>query len=437
MFSPQSSVTISLVSGLGLLAVVSIAPVRNPESKWQEIQSEPLRFSPQKKADHPSFGNGDNALTETGRELDPNEFDLNTSVAEGLRNERQDWNSANFSFESDLKVQSVRQSSDWDLYQNQIGEKKIYFQQDGIVLRALGQQSSLYQSSLRRENLPWDRLSQRRFESFEFQYPITQTLGAVIQSGSYDFTDDRNRYQRNIAMAGISIKGGDFFQAKVLTGDSNVTTTSMYSAYNNNPLSQVRPSEFLRKESDVRQLYEWQANFTPSDYFKIQTSVFNQRTESTNNLSSPDGGKVSLFFGGRQVQMNVKYNYLSSRLPNSGLSQSGSFNPNQDLASLGVIVYLDQAQRYSFYLGNNFYNIFNDPLNQVRDANGRSPSTFSASIRGKNPNSSRSSFFLNFQNQFYKDGMIIGVPGVMPLGGAQQGRSFYEYATSLGVDVTF
>ncbi|TGN19787.1 hypothetical protein EHS15_08235 [Leptospira idonii] len=236
-------------------------------------------------------------------------------------------------------------------------------------------------------------------------------------------------------MAGFSVKTGNFFSAKVLTGDASYSYTPT-SNMNYNPLNPNRSTDISRRDrDDIRQMYEWQASFTPSDYFKVQTSLYNQRTENSLNLSSPDGGKVSLFMGSKTVQMNVRYNYMTNRNTAAGQT-SQVFNPTQDLASLGVVVFLDPSQRYSLYLGNNFYNVLNDPTNQVKDASGKSPTTFTASIRGKNPSASRSSFFLNFQNQFYKDGSVLGMPGVVPLG-MQQGKSFYEYATSLGLELAF
>jgi hypothetical protein len=66
----------------------------------------------------------------------------------------------------------------------------------------------------------------------------------------------------------------------------------------------------------------------------------------------------------------------------------------------------------------------------------RSPASFTASIRGKTLDGSKSNFFLNFQNQ---------PPGMMGLGsmnavvpnGATNSQSFYEYATTLGMEVNF
>ncbi len=438
MFSPQNSVIISLLSGAGLVAVVSLAPVKSSEPGKPMVpeQTSPI-LREKTKGTYRTLEDEKQIIFSQKKIPSQTEFNLNVSVFDSLQKENQNFENTFLPSLSEARIGSVRNQSDWDLYENRLGEKRIYFQKDGLVMRAIGNASSLYPQLYRKDFSQLERPNIRRGnELYEVQYAITPNVGAVFQGGNYDLVnDDRTRLQRNVAMAGISIQTGNIFQAKVLTGDSSYVSTSPAN-FNFNPLNPNRPTDISRRErDDVRQLYEWQANFTPSEYFKLQTSLYNQRTENSLNMSSPDGGKVSVFMGGKQVQLNVRYNYLTNRNVPNGQTNQG-FNSAQDLASLGVIFFLDQSQRYSVYVGNNFYNVLNDPANQVRDGSGRSPSTFTASFRGKNSSSGKSSFFFNVQNQFYKDGMILGVPGMVPLGSVQ-GKSFYEYATSLGVDVAF
>ncbi|WP_109022234.1 hypothetical protein [Leptospira kobayashii] len=440
MFSPQSSVIVSLLSGAGLVAIVSLAPVRqfdgvDAPSPWirsSQPKSDTPLFHDSLDSDNPrQYGNTDSVHP------NPNEFSLRAPISEELLDKNNKWENSGLVAESESLSSSIRNRTDWDLYSNRVGERKVFFQKDGLVMRGFSSSSAQNWTPFRRDSYLADRYGFRRNDSYEIQYSITSNIGAVVQGGAYDHFDDRSREQRNVAMAGVSVKTGDFFSARMLTGDSNYAVNTPVSSFNYNPLSPNRPNDISRRErDDIKQVYEWQANFTPSDYFKLQTSVYNQRAENSVNLSSPDGGKVSLFAGNQRIQMNVRYNYLNSRNNSNGILTGQSFSPSQDLASLGVILFLDPSQRYSIYLGNNFYNVLNDPLNQVKDASGKSPTTFTASFRGKNPNASRSSFFFNVQNQFYKDGTMLGAPGMMQLGGLQ-GKSFYEYATSLGLEVAF
>lgn len=186
---------------------------------------------------------------------------------------------------------------------------------------------------------------------------------------------------------------------------------------------------------DPKQLFEYQGNFAASSFLNVQTSVYNVKTENPVSSYGAEGGKFSFFFGSDKIQLNVRYNYVNQR-PNASNNQIG-FVPSQDIASLGFIFYLGSSKNYSLYVGNQIFNVFNDPLLRVRDQNGRSPETFSASFRGKHTGNHKTTFFLNFQNQFYKDGVLYGVPGAYMVGNTFNGKSFYEYVTSLGMELAF
>ncbi|XDD48407.1 hypothetical protein AB3N60_18895 [Leptospira sp. WS39.C2] len=186
---------------------------------------------------------------------------------------------------------------------------------------------------------------------------------------------------------------------------------------------------------DPKLFYEYQGSFSASPFVKVQTTVYNVKTDSPVSAYGAEGGKFSFFFGSDKIQLNLRYNYVNQR-PNASNGQIG-FIPAQDIASLGFILFLGPSKNYSLYVGNQVFNVFNDPLLQVRDQNGRSPETFSASFRGKQSGKLKTTFFLNFQNQFYKDGMLVGLPGGYMVGNAFNGKSFYEYVTSLGMEVAF
>ncbi|TGL26146.1 hypothetical protein EHQ47_00495 [Leptospira bourretii] len=187
---------------------------------------------------------------------------------------------------------------------------------------------------------------------------------------------------------------------------------------------------------DPKQLYEYQGSFSPAQFLKVQTSVYQVKTENPVTAYGAEGGKFSFFFGSDKVQLNVKYNYVNAKPGTYANGQTG-FSPAQDIASLGFIFFLGSSKNYSLYVGNQIFNVFNDPWLQIKDQNGRSPETFAASFRGKNPGKLKTTFFLNFQNQFYKDGMLIGVPGGFMYGNGFNGKSFYEYVTSLGMELAF
>ncbi len=438
MISPKSSVLVSVLSGMGLLALVSIAPVEeqfDSTAPFENIQWELQEAdkSPGKSEMLARRPKKDNLVT----------FNLTSPsyTSSRLKNS----SSWDFPFRESIASSFSKNNSNLDLFGDKADLQGLYAERDNIQIKGQFLSGTLPVSPLGQFNNRESSLSEknndrfganRRLESYEVSVPLAANVGAVLVGANSELGGDRFREQRNLAMAGVSIRTGDFFQARVLTGDLT-TSGSPQALLNNTPLSFNRTNQDMARREDIQRLYEWQATFVPSDFVKVQTSIYNQRNETTFASSNPDGGKVSLFFGGQQVQINLRYNYLANRRE-IGTFTANSFNPSQDLASLGFILFLDKSQNYSVYVGNSFYNVLNDPINRVRDGSGRSPSTFTASFRGKTREST--SFFMNFQNQFYMDGMIPGLPGGMALQALQfrgQGRSFYEFATALGLEVTF
>lgn len=424
MFSPQSSVLVSLLSGFGLIGLVVLTPVKSPENidilippKAETGTSTGLPFLERKPVE-----------TKASNETPDDFLDINIEkTKEPLSTESE----PKIIFGDD-SARSNKSLSEIDNYVLNFGDRKYYLQSKGLSLR--GVQNTGMGSNTFAGSGSYEKSGFRKFDQFEMDYQITSHLGAVVTGSNLEIGGDRTqRMALNQTMAGVSVQAGQFFEAKLLAGDSslqNVNTT-------NSNLNGLRQVEAVRRNvTDVRSLYEWQANFTPSEYFKVQTSIYNVRGENQNAVATPEGGKVSFLFGNQKLQLNIRYNYINARNQNGNIFYTG-FVPSQDLASLGFVLFLDQSRNYSVYVGNQMFNVFNDPYNQIKDSSGRSPSTFSASFRGKNPSLSSTTFFLNFQNQFYKDGILLGVPGGNLNANVLNGKSFYEYATSLGLELAF
>ncbi|MDF3820355.1 hypothetical protein P3G55_10615 [Leptospira sp. 96542] len=427
MFAPKSSVLVSILSGLGLVTVVTLTPVKEPES-IDILLPETNDFID--SGYHPGalLKEENESKVESKKVSTERSFDLKSPIFIPLPKNDE------FRGFGESGMNDLRSKFDSDFYVSALGERKFSYKSDKIHVR--GVQSTEGSILVAKDPLgsPMGKTSSKRFESFELDYALTKNLSAHVTSFQTDTNDSRNRSSRGQTLAGISVQGGGFFDAKILAGDSTLGGTVRY--YNSS-LSQVRQIEANRRSfADAHQTYEWQANFTPSEYFKVQTSVFNIRGENLESQSRPEGGKVSLFMGTKKVQLNLRYNYVNSRPGSNGIFQSG-FMPSQDIASFGMIVYLDSSRNYSIYLGNQVFNIFNDPFQHVKDNNGNSPATFSASLRGSNSRFNRSTFFLNFQNQFYKDGVLLGVPGGLAYSNLANGKSFYEYVTSMGMEIVF
>ncbi|TGL88345.1 hypothetical protein EHQ68_11030 [Leptospira congkakensis] len=339
MYSPKASIFISLFSGLGLLGVVFIAPVKEPAVKELESPSS----------------------LELGEEyVYPNPIKL--KLREG--------NSQTFEYKKTLKSLSL----------GLLGDVK-----EGNS-----------------KNSKWNS---------------SNDSGSKI---------DLERSPQSALIWDAKLSGEPSLSQPILTTPVHPSATLIFRQMEANKRLLVDP----------KQLYEYQDSFSPSRFVKVQTSVYNVKTENPVTAYGAEGGKFSFFFGSDKVQLNVKYNYVNAR-PNAAQGGQTGFSPTQDIASLGFIVFLGPSKNYSLYVGNQIFNVFNDPLLQVKDQNGKSPETFSASFRGKHPGRLKTTFFLNFQNQFYKDGMLIGVPGGFMYGNGFNGKSFYEQVTSLGMELAF
>lgn len=396
MVSSHTSAWISVFSGIGLVTALVVVPTKT--EKWDY--------------DSPSIPNpGNRSIPRNYSIKEERELTLQTNP---LRFQERDYTIA-------------KTLDQWNFRAGDASIPGAYFTSDS------SRYSIESSSFVKIGGNSWELSPLRSINSHEVKFPIVGNFGGVVQGSLTEFTDGRQRQSRSVSLAGLSIGGNsDFFQAKILAGDLVQQTQSTYSSL---AMNQIRPTDPLKREAESQRIYEWQANFRPSDYVKFQTAIYNQRQENTLNITQPDGGKLSLFFGGKTMQLNLKYNYMTNRRAFGGGSDS-IFNPTTDLATLGFLFFLDPSQNYSIYLGNSFYNVFNDPLNRVRDAQGKTPSTFSASFRGRARDST--SFFLNFHNQFFYDGMMPGLPGTLAGQGMRfQGRTFYEVGGALGLEIFF
>lgn len=266
-----------------------------------------------------------------------------------------------------------------------------------------------------------------RMISFSWEEPLLLSIKAKKRS-NFSYSSSQKESDGSPALYSVQdakLSGEPALSQTILTTPNHPSVNMIFRQLETNK----------RTLYDPKSLFEYQGNFSASAFLKVQTSLYQSKVENPISTYANDGGRFSFFFGSDKVQLNLRYNYIHQR-PTSANGQLG-FIPAQDIASLGLIFFLDPSKNYSLYVGNQIFNVFNDPMLQVRDQNGRSPETFSASFRGKHPGKLKTTFFLNFQNQFYKDGMLVGVPGGYMVGNAFNGRSFYEYVTSLGMEVAF
>ncbi|WCL47631.1 hypothetical protein [Leptospira sp. GIMC2001] len=461
VINPKSSLLLSFFLGAGLVAVVSIAPVRdnierkNPApNKSRSIES---GFETEIKSRAFSPNSNSAKFLNKQKKSESFLFNLHISPKEIEEYERQNEDTKNrLSLES-TRFSRILESNSFSpqdnmKFSNDASARTVDYNHSGLEVNStiVGVARPMFMNNYHTTRFYRNRRGQLDLNHIDLQYPISRSISAVITTSSRDIYDDRlsDGLTSNIPMAGFSFKGGNFFTTRIVGGDLNMHSSRNRSAYFNNDLSSVqasRSSGLGERDRINNRTLEWQTNVTPTKGIRFQTAFFNnqivQQSDPNQNLSNaPDSGRMSVFLGKKSVILNVKYDY---RLTNTNLrSVMYQWEPNQDSASVGLIFFLDQAQKYSFYVGGNQFNIADSNSRGTRSSSNsgdsRQPPSFTASIRGKTYGDTKANFFLNFQNQppgFY--GLGVQNPLLDPNSANQGSKSFYEYATRLGMEVNF
>lgn len=454
IFNLQSSILVSLLSGVGLLAVIAIAPVQDdsvlkgnfPEDPnpgfYNEIKKRETRETNQFKKEKESSQVFQLRITPKDLESYTRQFNQSeTNWSYSGRNSSQILNISNFKSNRYFVGSNDPRTK---MFQYNNGDVKLNLSMDSSTDN-FSLNRPIYNTDFRFNDIRSNNSNQIR--NMELGFAINRSLSAVVTTSSRDVFDDRQRdaEAKNYALAGINLSAGNSISTRFVAGDTNFQINR-----NQNQLNSLRSSNgnnfvdvgISEKDRISQRTFEWQTNFRPSKSVMVQTAVFNNASNAnsasnSSNSTTLDSGRMSVFFGKKNVILNLKYDYkLNSTDLRSVMSQ---WEPKQDAASLGFIVFLDPAQKYSLYLGGNQYNIANqNGLIRNNTSDSKTPPSFTASIRGKTNDGSRSNFFLNFQNQ--PPGMMgVGYlnSAIAPINPATNSKSFYEYATTLGMEVNF
>jgi hypothetical protein len=453
--NPKSSLVLSFLSGAGLIAVISLAPTKNEKGNY--IMEEPPKQVITRRTSDSSFQRAiekreqkkeDDTLLNL--KLTPQDLKEYTDEIRYYREKLGNYHPG-FSKIFSVKNFSAGQTS----FRTHLDptSRSIQWKEEDISVEASyttsGGRWSILSDSQEMRSTSFNTLPRhsyiRRLEFFELDVPISESLSAVMTTSSRDTFDDRQKDVRggSLALAGISINKENILSTRLVAGDSNLQLNKQ--AYTPGYMGathvqKLRDPGFNERESTGLHTFEWQTNLNPTKGVRVQTAIYNtpSRNTSRSNMSNmPDSGRMSLFLGEKRVILNLKYDYQMPQ-EDTRLAMS-QWSPQKDSASLGLIFFLDPSQYYSVYLGGNQFNIANRTQGSSENrTSARLPASFSASFRGKSKTNQNSNFFLNFQNQ---------PPGAWGLGLSQQSlqqnsgnpgsKSFYEYATSMGMELSF
>jgi hypothetical protein len=379
ILNPNYSLMVSLFSGVGLLAVVALAPTKE-ENENQHQHEKAKETNPgfyeevknrQEISKNPNYQDRNSSqilrLRITPQELE--EYSRSLSLRNNL------WSYQGNNPNQILQVSNFR-SNLLNLGSNDPNTKFLNWKQDRVYANVALANSDEFNPSVFNWNQKIYRMTDsrpfgaNRVKNVELSYAINRSISAVFTTSSRDLFDDRQRDSdaKNYALAGISLSSGDSISTRFVAGDTNFqlnrsqeySPTMRMSSYAN-----MRDIGISEKDRMSQRTFEWQTNFKPSKSIMIQTAIYNNsynanvvnNANSTPATNTLDSGRMSVFFGKKNIILNVKYDYkLGQQDLRSVLNQ---WEPKQDAASLGFILFLDPSQKYSIYLGGNQFNIAN------------------------------------------------------------------------------
>ncbi len=436
ILNTKLSAIISILSGIGFVAILSVTPVVPPANKGQDFYEKEDTF-PSKNPEKKAYANLEK------ENLEEKFFSIRTIREMQKEISKSIWGSGFSKSSPDEVLTPFFNDNQIRPYQNLQPDVFTYYKDDKISVNTIGDTRSIvnqileykYQNKLSEPaNLFQNKNSQIR--NVEMSYQINSNFTANFKSTQFDIFDDRLK-QYPTTTAGVSFTGNKYISTGFIAGESNLNNPYRYNqggflAGNN----YYRDTEISYRDVDRanKNLFEWQANISPTKNLLFQTAVYNSNRSLINETNISEGARVAMAVGLKYFVLNLKYNYLSDNLLRTMLRPDATSLFNKDYAAFGFTFFIDRYKRYSLYIGNNVYNIVT--TNRPTDSTSSIPSnnSFSASFRGRNHDYYNTTFFFNFKNNanrdyYYSNFGVFRLPVYSQLN--------FEYATSLGLELSF
>jgi hypothetical protein len=436
ILNTKVSAVISILSGIGLITVLSITPVSPPKNKGQ--------YYYEKEKILPSKSNDKKAYVYLEKSKKEEQFFSIRTIREVQEEiSKSIWGSGFSKSSPDDVLTPLLNENQIRPYQNLQPDVFTYYKDDKVSVNTIGDTRPItnqileykYQNKISDStNLFQNKNSQIR--NVEMSYQINSNFSASFKSSQFDIFDDRLK-QYPTTTAGISFTGNKYISTGFIAGESNLNNPYRYNQggfLNGNNF--YRDTEISYRDVDRvnKNLFEWQANISPTKNLMFQTAVYNSNRSLINETNVSEGARLAMAVGLKYFVLNLKYNYLSDNLMRTILRPDAASMFNKDYAAFGFTFFIDRYKRYSIYIGNNVYNIVT--TNRPTDSTASIPSnnSFSASFRGRNNDYYNTTFFFNFKNNanrdyYYSNFGVFRLPVYSQLN--------FEYATSLGLELSF
>ncbi|MCP5502453.1 MAG: hypothetical protein H7A25_21325 [Leptospiraceae bacterium] len=437
--TPSYSILISILAGLGFIAILAIAPVsesKRPSSLFRtkpqdKVKEKRESFSPELELEKKD--------TESKNFLNLVPIPSHSPI-QYLETDK-----VYFGFTPQLSEKSLSDSLFTSYIPDQNGMFFIY-QKRGFEAKAIlssntkkdiiytekwkALQNPAYRAMNQTPHTPVDK----NLNALEFSYEIRPGISAVLRS-SYMDTENKGENPR-LMMAGVNLGKNKFISTQFYAGDANGGISYLYSgilAYDSMLYGQTNSNPTDSK----KRLFEWQTSIHAGKHLGLQTSVYNVKEPDKGISKNEEGARVSMFIGLDYFTLNLKYNYMSNDLLQS-IHSGNQYTGGSDFAALGFTFFMGKYKQYSLYLGNNYHNLVTGTLSQADPRqwqDGVSPVTnsFTAVFKGRATEIDNATIFLYFRNQSYKN-LLYSNLGNIRLPGIQENN---EYSTSLGLEMFF
>lgn len=436
MVNPRISLIISLLSGVGFVMLLAIAPTKD-EKQHDTIPSTKQRDKPKrpalknKKENEQSILNTEKDNTyfaiQPKRKIKKlfekdNSYTSMTGFYYSINNLNNQFlepfflfKGENTTFYSDSKINFIGTTK-----RNFIGNHpkyNMFIGKDGQFYEAIPPNSEL--------------------KRFEINYKLNSSVSAVMKTSSFDMYDERFGTHSVIPMVGFNFSKGEKISTKITAGDSYSTSLNstnienyLYGYYNNPVVLQNREDKLYFR------VFEWQTNVQATKNLAFQTSIYNSWRDNNSisvNSNNPEGARLAVSYGLKFIVLNLKYNYNSNYMF-KGFKPPSEDSTASDYAGFGFTLFIDAAHKYAIYIGNNYYNLVTNNLYNTNSLIPPTTTSFVASLRGQNSQFFNTTFFINFKNYYYKNYYYTNI-GLFRLNTLT--KEYSEYSTSMGLELSF
>ena len=306
VLNTKFSAIISILYGIGFVAILSLTPLDPPEKKE--------RYYFQKEDTFPSNSPDKKVYATLQKEIKDEKFFSIKTIRE-IQNEisKSVWGSSYSKSPNEDVLTPFLNDNQIRPYQNLQPDVFTYYKDDKISVNTIGETRAITNQILEYKyqnktadtsNLLQSRNTQVR--NVEMSYQINSNFTASFKSSQFDIFDDRLK-QYPTTSAGVSFTGNKYVSTGFIAGESTLNNPYRYNQggfLNGN--NYYRDTEISYKDADRinKNLFEWQANLAPTKNLLFQTAIYNSNRSLINETNVSEGARLAMAVGLKYFVLN-------------------------------------------------------------------------------------------------------------------------------------